>query len=340
MTSDSSGVMVFAEQTDGRVHPVVHELLGKGREMADKLGVELSAVLLGDNVEAAAQELVYRGADTVYLCDNEALSTFDIMNYRKNILDIVKEATPEILLLGATPIGRSLGPRIAAALGTGLTADCTTLEIDAENHLVQIRPAFSGNILAHIKTDTRPQMATVRYKIMQALDRDCTRQGRIVRWDVVLEDPLAILARVPADEEKKQGLAEAEIVVCGGRGFRRAEDMALLHDLAEAVGGVVGCSKPLVDEGWLDKEHLVGFSGNTVRPRLYFAIGVSGSAQHLLGMRAADTTVAINTDPAAPIFEVADYGMVGNLYDLVPRLISAIEKSNSPADEPEPVLCS
>ncbi len=337
--SDSSGVMVFAEQTGGKVHPVVHELLGKGREIADRLGVELSAVLLGDNVEAAAQELVYRGADTVYLYDNEALATFDIMNYRKHTVAIAKEVRPEILLLGATPIGRSLGPRIAAALGTGLTADCTTLEIDDEHHLVQIRPAFSGNILAHIKTDTRPQMTTVRYKIMQALERDCARQGRIIRRDVLLDDPLAILVKLPAEKEPKQGLSEAEIVICGGRGLRKPEDLVLLHDLAQATGGVVGCSKPLVDEGWLDKEHLVGFSGNTVRPRLYFAIGVSGSSQHILGMRAADTIVAITSDPTAPIFDVADYAMVGNLYDLVPRLIAAIQKSNSSSNEPEAALC-
>ncbi|TFH33998.1 MAG: electron transfer flavoprotein subunit alpha/FixB family protein, partial [Dehalococcoidia bacterium] len=299
--------------------------------------VELCAVLLGDNVEAAAQELVYRGADTVYLCDSEALATFDIMNYRKNILAIAKQAQPEILLLGATPIGRSLGPRLAAALGTGLTADCTTLEIDEEHHLVQIRPAFSGNILAHIKTDTRPQMATVRYKIMQALERDCTREGRIIRVDVLLEDPLALLVKLPAEDEKRQSLSEAEIVICGGRGLRKPEDMALLHDLADAIGGVVGCSKPLVDEGWLDKEHLVGFSGNTVRPRLYLAIGVSGSSQHLIGMRAADTIVAINSDPTAPIFEVADFGMVGNLYDLVPRLTAAVRKSREADDTGVPV---
>lgn len=329
--------MVFAEQTEGKVHPVVHELLGKGREMADELGVELSAVLLGSNVDNAAQELVYRGADTVYLCDDEALAAFDIMNYRKNVLAIAQEVRPEILLLGATPIGRSLGPRIAAALGTGLTADCTTLEIDEHHHLVQIRPAFSGNILAHIKTETRPQMATVRYKIMQALERDCTRTGRIIRTDVLLEDPLAVLAKLPAEDEQKQGLSEAEIVVCGGRGLKKPEDIALLHDLAQAVGGVVGCSKPLVDEGWLDKEHLVGFSGNTVRPRLYFAIGVSGSSQHLIGMRAADTIVAINSDPTAPIFEVADYGMVGNLYDLVPRLTAAVKKMREADDTAIPV---
>jgi len=333
------GVMLFIEQSGGRVHPVGYELLGKGREIADKLGVELSAVLLGHEVEAEAQELVFRGADTVHLFDHPALATFDIMNYRRNIVDLVREVEPDIMLLGATPIGRSLGPRLAAALGTGLTADCTSLEVDEQRHLVQIRPAFSGNILAHIKTDTRPQMATVRYKIMQARERDCSREGRVVQREAVIEEPLATLSRVPSDGREKNTVAEADIVVCGGRGLKKPEDIRLLQDLADAVGGVVGCSKPLVDEGWLDKEHLVGFSGNTVRPRLYFAVGVSGSSQHLIGMRTAGTIVAINRDPEAAIFEVADYAIVGDLYDIVPKLTAALRKEQS-RDETEDALCS
>ena len=333
------GVMIYAEQNGGKVHPVSYELLGKGREIADRLGVELSAVLVGHNLDAEAQELIFHGADTVYLFDHEALATFDIMNYRRNIVDLACETMPDIILLGATPIGRSLGPRLAAALNTGLTADCTSLEVDDEEELVQIRPAFSGNILAHIKTNTRPQMATVRYKIMQALPRDCDHQGKVVHREPVLEDPLAVLSRVPCNRQDIRGVSEAEIVVCGGRGLKKPEDLKLLQDLADELGGVVGCSKPLVDEGWMDKDHLVGFSGSTVRPRVYFAVGVSGSSQHLIGMRNAGTIVAINRDPEAMIFEVADYAIVGDLYDLVPRLTSVLRKQRT-RDQMEGSVCT
>lgn len=333
------GVMVYAEQNGGKIHPVGYELLGKGREVADKLGVELSAVLVGHNMEAEAQELIFHGADKVYLFDHEALATFDIMNYRRNLVDLANEVKPDIMLLGATPIGRSLGPRLAAALNTGLTADCTSLEVDDEGELVQIRPAFSGNILAHIKTNTRPQMATVRYKIMQALLRDCDRQGNVVRREPVLEEPLAVLSRVPCDRHQIKGVAEAEIVVCGGRGLKKPEDLRMLQDLADELGGLVGCSKPLVDEGWMDKEHLVGFSGSTVRPRVYFAVGVSGSSQHLIGMRNAGTIIAINRDPEATIFEVADYAIVGDLYDLVPRLTAGLRRQRT-RDQMEGSVCT
>ena len=335
--AEKHSVMIYAEQTDGHVHPVAHELLGKGREIADALGVQLSAALIGHNMETAAQELVYRGADVVYLYDHEQLASFDIMNYRLSMVDLAKEVEPEVVLLGATGIGRSLGPRVAAALDTGLTADCTSLEVDAEKHLVQIRPAFSGNILAHIKTDTRPQMATVRYKIMQALPRDCEREGRIERRQVNLVDPLAVLSRVPSAEAARMTVAEAEIVVCGGRGLRKPEDIKLLQDLADAVGGVVGCSKPLMDAGWFEKEHLVGFSGHTVKPKLYLAVGVSGSSQHLIGMRTADTIVAINNDPTAPILEVSDYTILGDLYEIVPRLTAALRRIR---EEGEEAICT
>jgi electron transfer flavoprotein alpha subunit len=325
-------VMVFAEQNGGRVHPVAYELLGKGREIADRLGVELSAILIGHDLGETAQELIYGGADVVYLFDHPSLGSFDIMNYRRSIVDLAKETQPDVILLGATAIGRSLGPRLAAALGTGLTADCTALDVDDEGHLVQIRPAFSGNILAHIKTETRPQMATVRYKIMQALPRDCSRAGRIISRNVAIEEPLAVMAKASGEDPSGKNVAEAEVVVCGGRGLRKVEDLKLLEQLADAVGGVVACSKPLVDAGWLEKDHLVGFSGNTVRPRVYFAVGLSGSSQHLIGMRNSDTIVAINTDPAADIFQVADYGIVGDLYDVVPRLTAAVRAAHSGGD--------
>lgn len=331
--------MVYAEQNGGIVHPVAYELLGKGREIADRLGVELVAVLLGANLGVAAQELVYAGADTVYVFDHPALGGFDIMNYRKSIVELANEVQPDVLLLGATSIGRSLGPRLAAALGTGLTADCTALEVDSDGRLVQIRPAFSGNILAHIKTETRPQMATVRYRIMQALPRDCSRTGTIVARPVSLVEPLALLSQLQSDSTTSKGIADAEVVICGGRGVKKAEDLGLLQRLADAAGGVLACSKPLVDAGWLEKDSLVGFSGNTVRPRVYFAVGVSGSSQHLIGMRNSDTIIAINSDPAADIFQVADYGIVGDLYDIVPRLTEAVRKSRT-RDADRSAVCS
>ena len=217
--NETRGVMIFAEQTGGTVHPVANELLGKGRQIADALGVELSAVLCGHCMEQEAHELIYRGADRVYLFDHEALDSFDIMNYRANIVALVEETKPDIFLLGATPIGRSLGPRLAAALGTGLTADCTSLEVDDEGHLVQIRPAFSGNILAHIKTETRPQMATVRYKIMQALPRDCERQGTVVRPNIVIDEPLEHLSRCFEKRNGHQAADQKQISQPSGKGF-------------------------------------------------------------------------------------------------------------------------
>ncbi len=321
---DYKGLMVFAEQREDRIHPVSYELLGKGREIADKLGVELSSVLLGNQMEEAAKELIYYGADKVFLYDHPVLKEFDLLNYKHNIVKLVREIKPEIFLLGATRLGRSLGPRVAAALGTGLTADCIGLDTDEDGNLIQIRPAFTGNVLAQIKTTTRPQMSTVRYKVMQKKTRDPNRRGEIIKKDAELVPSLLTIKR-----KEKLGdvnITEADVIVSGGRGLKKAEDFAILADLAELLGGVVGSSRPLVDDGWIRREHQVGFSGNTVKPKLYVACGISGSPQHLAGMRGADVIVAINTDPSAPIFKVADYGIVGNLYEVVPKLANEIKR--------------
>jgi len=234
------------------------------------------------------------------------------------------EIKPEIALFGATHLGRSLGPRVAAALETGLTADCTGLDVDSEGNLLQIRPAFSGNILAQIKTTTRPQMATVRYKVMQSLPRDTGRIGEIIKKEAEIVPSLLNIVR----KEKSKGvaLADAEVIVSGGRGLKRPDDFSLIAELAGLLGGVVGSSRPLVDSGWITRDHQVGFSGNTVKPKLYIACGISGSPQHLAGMRNADTIFAINTDPSAPIFRLADYGIVGDLYEVIPRLISDLKR--------------
>jgi electron transfer flavoprotein alpha subunit len=318
------GLMVFAEQREGKIHPVSYELLGKGTEIAQRLGIDVSAVLLGSEMGDEVNELLYYGAQKVYYFDHPVLGDFDLLNYKHNIARLVKEVKPESLLIGATHLGRSLAPRIASAVNTGLTADCTSLEVGDEGDLIQIRPAFSGNIFAHIRTTTRPQMATVRYKVMQKLPRDTKKTGEIVRKDPEIVD--SILKIVGKEGTGGVNITEADVVVCGGRGLKSAADFSLIEDLAAALGGVVGCSRPVVDDGWMGKEHQVGFSGNTVKPKLYVAVGVSGSPQHLAGMRGSDVILAINADPSAPIFKVADYGIVGDLYEVVPRLAAEARK--------------
>ena len=322
--NEYKGLMVFAEQTEGRIHPVSYELLGKGTEIAQNLGIEISSVLLGSNMDDQINELFYYGAKKVYYIDHPALADFDLLNYKHNLVRLVNEVKPETVLVGATHLGRSLGPRVAAALSTGLTADCTALEVGDEGNLIQIRPAFSGNIFAHIRTTTRPQMATVRYKVMQKLARDESKTGEIVRKDAeIVESLLKIIDKTSSGDVN---IAEAEVVVCGGRGLKSAGDFALLEDLAKALGGTVGCTRPIVDDAWMGKQHQVGFSGNTVKPKLYVAVGVSGSPQHLAGMRDSDVIVAINADPSAPIFRVADYGIVGDLYEVVPKLTAEAQR--------------
>jgi len=317
-------ILIFAEQEDGVIHQVVYELLGKGREFADRLGVSLSVVLLGWRIEDEASELIYRGADNVFIYDHPSLQDFDVIRYGRNIVKLVKEIKPSIFLIGATHIGRTLAPRIAAALRTGLTADCIDLDLDEEANLIQIRPAFSGNIMAQIKTKTRPQMATVRYRVMRMRERDTRRKGKIIKRkvEVIDETGMRIIKKIKADEVD---LTEAGVIVSGGRGLKKPEDFNLLRELAEALGGVVGSSRPLVDAGWITKDHQVGFSGNTVKPKVYIACGISGSPQHLFGMRDSDVIIAINKDPTAPIFNVADYGIVGDLYEVIPLLIHKIK---------------
>ncbi|HHE41704.1 MAG TPA: electron transfer flavoprotein subunit alpha/FixB family protein [Dehalococcoidia bacterium] len=322
--ADYKGLMVFAEQRGGKIHPVSYELLGKGTELASQLGIEVSAVVLGNNLGDEVNELFYYGAQKVYYCDHPKLADFDLLNYKHNIVRIINDVKPETVLFGATHLGRSLAPRIAAALGTGLTADCTALEIGDEGNLVQIRPAFSGNIFAHIRTTTRPQMATVRYKVMKSLPRDTSRTGQVVKVEPEIVD--SVLKVVNKESAGGLNIAEADVIVCGGRGLKQAQDFDILTDLADALGGVVGCTRPIVDEGWMEKSHQVGFSGNTVKPKLYVAVGLSGSPQHLAGMRDSDVILAINSDPSAPIFKVADYGIVGDLYEVVPKLAAEVRQ--------------
>jgi len=318
-------IVVFAEQRDGRTHPVVFEILGKARDLAERLGAEVLAVLLGYGVEREARELIHYGADKVYLYDCPALREADVIQYKHNIVKLIEEIEPDVLLLGATNFGRVLGPRVASAIRTGLTADCTGLELDESGDLIQIRPAFTGNILAWIKTRTRPVMSTVRYRVMSACSRHEERTGLIVRKEpeILPDTGIRMLNKGSAS---KLSISDADIIVSGGRGLRGPEGFRLIEELAEALGGVVGSSRIPVDEGWIGKEHQVGFSGNIVKPKLYIACGISGSPQHLAGMRDSETIVAINSDPSAPIFRVADYGIVGDLYEVIPKLISEIKR--------------
>jgi len=322
--TDHEEVLVFAEQREGIIHPVTYELLGKGQELADKLGGPLSGILLGNRVDNAAAELVFHGADRVYLFDDEIFDDFDLLNYKHNMVKLIRDIKPEIFLLGATHWGRSLGARIAAALDTGLTADCTGLDIDQNGNLVQIRPAFSGNVLAYIKTRTRPQMASVRYKVMKSLNRDTGRKGEIIKIEAELVPSLISIAG--KEKLSDVNIAEAEVIISGGAGLKKAEDFSLLSDLAGLFGATVGSSRPPVDSGWIGREHQVGFSGNTVKPKIYLACGISGSPQHMAGMREADVIIAINTDPSAPIFRIADYGIIADLYTVIPKLINRIKE--------------
>ncbi|MEM3547328.1 MAG: electron transfer flavoprotein subunit alpha/FixB family protein [Candidatus Bathyarchaeia archaeon] len=317
--------MVYAEQENGVIHPVSFELLGKGRELADRLNVELWSVIVGYGIREKAEALIHYGADRVFLYDNPTFKEFDVVKYKQVLVELVKEVNPRLFLIGATPLGRSLAPRVAAALNTGLTADCIDIQIDDNGEIVQIRPAFTGNILAHIKTKSRPVMATVRYRVMKPPPKDTSRRGEIIEKQPLQlrNSGLKVLGKVA---ERSVNLAEADVIVSGGRGLKKKEDLNMLKELASLMGGVLGVSRPLVDDGWVSKDHQVGFSGNTVKPKLYIACGISGSPQHIAGMRDSEVIVAINIDRTAPIFRIADYGIVGDLYDVVPKLIEALKR--------------
>lgn len=320
-----TGILVYAEASGPEIHPISFELLGKARELAEKLGLEVWSVALGYGISDKAPELIYHGADKVYVYDDERLRDLNVVAYKNVLVELVRKIKPEIFLLGATPWGRSLAPRVAAALDTGLTADCIDLQVSEDGKLIQIRPAFTGNILAHIETVSKPVMATIRYRVMRKLPRDPSRKGEIIvcRLEKIDCDGIRCLGKV---SERRINLADAEIVVAGGRGLKKKEDLRLLEELASVIGGVVGASRPLVEEGWISKDHQVGFSGNVVKPKLYIACGISGSPQHLAGMRDSSIIIAINIDPSAPIFRHADYGVVSDLYDFIPKLINYLKE--------------
>lgn len=323
------GVWVFAEQRDSNIANVSFELLGTGRRLADMLGTDLSAVLFGAG-ESHADELIKWGADRVYLCTDEIVRSFNDEPYSKLLSALIMEYRPEIVLAGATPIGRSFIPRVAARLKTGLTADCTALEVDVETkNLLQIRPAFGGNIMATILCPhTRPQMATVRPRVMKRGQYDPSRKGEIIKISAgAVESRTRVVESVKEVSEVAINLQEANIIIAGGRGVGGEKGFSVLYDLAEALGGCIAASRAAVDEGWIAYRHQVGQTGKTVSPKIYIACGISGAVQHLVGMQSSDIIVAINKNPEAPIFNVATYGIVGDLFEIVPMLTKKIKEA-------------
>jgi len=332
LASDAAGhrgVWVFAEQRNGEIKSVAYELLARGRELADLLKTELCAVCLGTGVKGV-DSLTAAGADKVYLVDDPGFASQTEDPYVAELARLALEHEPEVILAGATPFGRAFFPRVAARLHTGLTADCTGLDIDPEKKLLlQTRPTFGGNIMATIICPARrPQMSTVRPRVFRCGNPDSSRKGQIMRIDFEKQAVTAKtkLLQFVADVSEKVKLEDADIIVSGGRGLGKPENFHLIRELAAALGAAVGSSRPPVDEGWISYPHQVGQTGKTVCPRLYVAVGISGAVQHLAGMQTSDCIIAINDDPDAPIFQVATWGLVGDLFKIVPLLTEKLKK--------------
>jgi electron transfer flavoprotein alpha subunit len=325
--------MVIGEQRGGVLHPVTYELLARGRVLADKLSEELSCVILGHGMEQFAEGIIQRGADVVYVVDDPALRHFLPRPYAAALTGLAKEAKPEIVLAAATTQGRTIMPLIAARLDTGLTADCTGLDIDpVDRSLLQTRPAIGGNVMATIKTPvSRPQMATVRPKSAKPLAADEARCGRVVlkAYDAGMFATCEELVDFVKDTTQDVNVQDADIVVSGGKGLKTRDNFHMIEELASLLGAAVGATRDVVDLSWVSYPHQIGLSGKTVSPKLYVAIGISGSVQHLAGMQTSETIVAINKDPDAQIFKVADFGVVGDLFDVVPELIQKLKESKN-----------
>jgi electron transfer flavoprotein alpha subunit/NAD-dependent dihydropyrimidine dehydrogenase PreA subunit len=325
--AEYSGICLFAEHRHGALSSVVYEIIGAARELKNSLDRKISAILLGEKVRPMAEELIAYGVDEVWMVENPAIGDFDEEIQADLVTKILLDKKPEIFLGGGTIIGRSLLPRIAARILTGLTADCTELTIDGENKLLrQTRPAFGGNIMATILcTNHRPQMATVRHKVMKAAEKSNGHQGRILELELpILKSRVEVLEFVP-EQMDTVNLADADFIVSGGRGLKDPKNFDLIEGLAKSIGGAVGASRAAVDAGWIPYSHQVGQTGKTVNPTIYIACGISGAIQHLAGMKGSDIIVAINNDPSAPIFNVAHYGIVGNLFEVVPELVRQLE---------------
>ena len=332
------GVFVFAQQVDNKLSGISFELIGEGKRLAEKLDEQVTAVLIGSDVKGLVDELAEYGADRVIVVDDPELKEYRTEPYAHALASVINEYKPEIVLVGATAIGRDLGPTVSARVATGLTADCTVLEIGEfkargdkeprQGQLLMTRPAFGGNTIATIACpDNRPQMATVRPGVMQKLDKVAGKKAEVIEYNpgFVPNNKYVEILEISKAISDIKDIMDAKILVSGGRGVGSAENFKLLDDLAEVLGGQVSCSRAVVDSGWKPKELQVGQTGKTVRPQVYFAIGISGAIQHVAGMEESDIIVAINKDEDAPIFDVADYGVVGDLNKIVPALTEAIK---------------
>ncbi|HBG7286898.1 electron transfer flavoprotein subunit alpha/FixB family protein [Clostridioides difficile] len=328
--NDYNGVWVIGEQREGKINPVTIELIGEGRKLADQLGKELAVVIAGYEVEKEVKELLHYSVDKVYYINDPLLKDFTTDGYAISIANLIERKKPEVVLVGATSIGRDIAPRIAGKVGTGLTADCTKLEIDStDNKLLQTRPAFGGNLMATIVCPkNRPQMSTVRPGVMAKAVRNESETGilEVVTPELTEKMIRTRLVEVLPQEKKSVNLTDARIIVSGGRGLKRAEGFELIKELADKLGAEIGASRAAVDSGWIEHSHQVGQTGTTVRPELYIACGISGAIQHLAGMSDSKYIVAINKDAKAPIFSICDYGIVGDLYEIIPEMIESLNR--------------
>ncbi len=335
------GVYVFAQQVDNELSGIAFELLGKAKELAKDLNTDVTAMLLGSGIKGLADQLAEYGADKVIVVDDPELKEYRTEPYAHAVSSVINEYKPEIVLVGATAIGRDLGPRVSARVATGLTADCTVLEIgdfplnpipgqeQKHNQLLMTRPAFGGNTIATIACpDNRPQMATVRPGVMQKIDPVQGAKAEVIEFNpgFTPDNKYVEIVEIVKELSNTVDIMDAKILVSGGRGVGSKENFQILQDLADVIGGTVSCSRAVVDNGWMPKELQVGQTGKTVRPNVYFAIGISGAIQHAAGMEESDIIVAINKDETAPIFDIADYGVVGDLNKIVPKLTEELKK--------------
>jgi electron transfer flavoprotein alpha subunit len=322
-----NGVAVYVDHVEGDIHPVTYELIGKARELAAKINHPVYAVFLGHNIRGRAKEILHYGVDDVFVYDYEELKDFRIEPYTAAMEDFVNKNKPSTLLVGATTVGRSLAPRVAARFKTGLTADCTILEMKDNTDLVQIRPAFGGNIMAQIvNPNNRPQLATVRYKVMDAPERQSEPTGKITAVEM---DRSKLTSNINVLKVTKKvmesSISDAEVIIAVGRGIKAQKDLEMIHELADLLGAQIAVTRPLIEAGWADAKKQIGLSGRTVKPKLIITCGISGAVQFTAGMNNSECIVAINKDPKASIFDVAHYGLVGDIYEIIPQLISEIK---------------
>lgn len=322
-----NGIAVYVDHVKGKIHPVTYELIGKAIELAKKINHPVYALFIGNNILDKAEELLHYGVNKVFVYDNEELKDFRIEPYTDVFEDFINKIKPSSILVGATTIGRSLAPRVAARFKTGLTADCTILDMKENTDLVQIRPAFGGNIMAQIVTpNSRPQMATVRYKVMTAPERNVQSSGEIVKCEI---DSKKIESRISVleikDKNAERGISDADVIVAAGRGIKSEKDLDMVKELAKELNAEFACTRPLIEAGWVDAKRQIGLSGRTVRPKLIITCGISGAVQFSAGMNNSDCIISINTDSKAPIFKIAHYGIVGDIYEIVPKLIEKIK---------------